>query len=488
MLGGLPFTDGGTYQYNAWLAANVDGSLPTAPLNVYSWFASLFAKPADAPFVPARVVDAIALAGAAAALTWLLRRCRAGWPIAAVLAFVWTALWSTPVFCDAGFKNPIVAASGPAFVALGLLLSPTPRPFMAGLLVAAAIALREAFAPLALLVPLLALLRSGGRAGVRAAIGGALGAAALLLWMTCNGMSPADVLENFRAMSRNANGLLAMTGEDPAAVRLANLERTLHFAWGTLCLPLLALLVTTLCALGRSRPAPLRRLRRSGPAMACVVLLLMPLPEIFGKFCLPYHWLQLVPATLLAAAIADRHLRALQRIGRAGGLLRGAVWLGSGVLLWSSSGPVRAEIATGMGWHQTFSPVMCDGDWQHDATRYSRYLQVARWLRENSPPDATLIVSGYAYTLYPLSARRPASAHVSDLTFSRLTGQPERHPDWLDQLREAQPDLVLETLRWPEPLTDVWPDFSERYELAHEWPRDPGVHYGNFGMRLWRRR
>jgi len=480
MLGGPPFTDGGTYHYNAWLAQHASGALPTAPLNVYSWLASWLGQPVDAPFVRARMLDAFALAAAAAACAWLLRRCRATWPVAAALASLWAALLSTPVFADCGFKNPIAAASGPMFAALALLLGRAPRPLLAGALVAAACLLREAFAPMAALLPLMAFARHGGRAAARVVLGGAIVGVGALLWLLLRGVSIADALAYFGAMSKNANGILAATGTDPAALRVDNLWRTLTYCWWLLWWPLLAALTAR----------PTRELRRStrGPLLAALALLLYPLPEVFGKFCTPYHWLQLAPALLVLAAIADRRLRVRERARRRPRGLRIASWLAFAVVLIGGAGPLQRELAAGFGWHDTFGAIMCGGDWRADATRHNRYLQVARWLRENSAADDTLLVSGYGYALYPLAARRPANVLVSDLTFARMTGQHELHPEWFDALRRDPPDLVFETLRWPEPMQDVWPDFAQRYELAHEWPEDPGVHYGNFGARVWRRR
>ena len=319
-----------------------------------------------------------------------------------------------------------------------------------------------------------------GARPTRLVAGGALGGAIGLLWMLAAGIAPITALDNLRAAARNANGLLAATGTDPGELRTANLMRMLAHCWFVLWWPAVALV------LARWR-SPLRRLRR-GPLLATFALLLLPLPEVFGKFCLPYHWLQLAPAALIPAALADRRMRALTRLHRGPRGLRIGARLAFAVVLIGGSGAMRRELSAGLDWHRTFGPVMLRGDWEHAATGYNRFLQIARWLRENTRPDQTLLVSGYGYVVYPLADRRPASTQVSDLTFSRMTGQPEHHPEWLQALRTTPPDFVLETLRWPEPLQTFWPDFANRYELAHEWPLDDGVHYGNFAARLWRLR
>lgn len=471
MIGGPPFTDAGTYQYNAWLAHEVSGSLPTAPINFWSWIAGLVGQPLDTPFVNTRILDAIVAGSAAGAFGWLLLGV-VGWRTAGILASAWAIVSATPAFSDAGFKNPIDIAFLPLFLAMGLLIRRGGSNLLAGSLVALACLLREAFAPAALLVPLLAWRLRGRRAGLACMLGGAIGSAVGLLWMLLAGISPLQALEHLAAMSRNANELLKAIGSDPTQVRLDSLWRALDHAWGTLGFAFLGI------ALLFTRPPR---------ALAAVlVLALQPLPEIFGKFCTPYHWAQLIPAVLLFAAFGHRRLRA---IGRLGGRWPAAIpWVIVLALAAIGTSQLRRDLEAGQYLHTIYRPAMLAGKWTEETTRGSRYLQIAYWLRQHAAPTDRLMVSGYGYVIYPLSRVRPASAEVSDLTFSRMTGQPKRHPEWIEALREAPPEFVLETLRWPEPMTVFWPDFESQYELAVEWNNDPQVHYGHFAARLWRLR
>lgn len=475
MIGGPPFTDEGTYQYNTWLAGEVGGSLPIAPINGYAWLASWLGADSDAPFLRARVFDAFVGAIAAGAFAMLLRRFCAAWT-AGVLATLWALLAAAPVINDAGYKNPIIAAWIPMFCALGLAMRRDRRGSLrAGILVACACWLREAFAPAALLVPCVVFVRRGVRQAGRCLVGGLLGGLAVVLWMFAVGCDPAAAIKNLLAASTNASELLRVTGGDPVAIRWNYFQWMLDF-FSFLMWPAIVGLLTV----------PLWRKRKWGLAAPVLALALLPLPEIFGKFCLPYHWFQLAPAALVLGAIAWRRCGAWSR-------QKGGMWRTVPVVTWvvllgwiyMGSKSVIDNVRGGMALHDEFRGVMIDGDWSDPSIERSRYLSEAAWLRRETKADAKVLVSGYAYGVYVLAHRRPASIEVSDLTYARMTGQHGRHPEWFEAMRSDPPDVILETMRWPEPLDEIWPDFADRYTEARVWGAEPAVHYGTFGMRAW---
>ncbi len=473
LVGGPPFTDDGTYVCSAALSLDSSQGMQILPVHAYPSLLASVAAHSSTPFLPFRVADAFVAAGASVMLFLFLSR----WAHAAA-AFVAAASWSLadnlPLFAEAGFKNSITAATVVYLAALWFLTYRTAwAPFWAGLLIPAAVILREPFLPIVIVSLYLAFALHGMR-GLLLHIGGlAVGGSVLLGWTWLYRGSPGVVLERYRDLAMVYEEMVRL-GRDVRAERWTSLKQS---ARATMWLAPTALLgLGWLIAPGRDQ--------RVAKGLA-VLLFLPPLPEILGKLCVPYHWAQLLLGVAFLGAMGLNWLSSVMRsVGN-----RWVTIVTYCALAWLigelDGRSVYQAYRDGLRLSREFAPVMVWGDWNHPAVARSAYLEQAKYIRDNTSPDDRVVVSGAYEVLYPLSGRLPPSAFTCDLTFMSCMRYPERRPELVEQLRQHPPRLVIETLRFPVELKDYWPDFDERYCLAKEFPLDESKHYGGHGARVW---
>jgi hypothetical protein len=428
------------------------------------------------PLLHFRMVDAFVAAGAAAMLFLFLSRWTES-PIALVMASGWSIASNVPLFAEAGFNNPIMAATMVYLCALWLLSSrSSSSPFWAGLLIPIAVFLREAFFPTVIVSLYLATMLHGRRGLIVHVAGLATAGCALLLWLYLFRGPPGEILGYFRVDFPMLHEFLKRQMRVEDSHRWVSLRLALK--------PTLWLMPTAFLG-GAWLLAP-RSGQRAVKGLA-VLLFLPPFYEIFaGKICIHYHWAQLLLGVAFLGAMGLHWLLSLGRQSN-----RGWLTIGGFVALAWIAGELDARTVyrayrDAYRLSREFAPVMFWGHWDDASVERSRYLQVAKYIRDNTTPSDHIIASNGCEVIYPLSGRLPLSVNASDLSHISALKFPVRRPEVIESLRQRPPRLVIEFDAYPVALDECWPDFEQRYRLIKEFPHDNKVHYGIFAARVWK--
>jgi hypothetical protein len=475
LIGGPPILDDGTYAFCAEMTTRHAGAIPLAPLSVYPSLLAQLGRDPAAPLWRFRAADAFAAAGASVTLLLFLAR----WadPTSAFVMAVGWAIARNVYFECYGFSNPIPAATAVYVGALALLSSPwRSAPFWAGLLIPLAIALREPF----LAIPVVSLYLAfavHGRFGLLMHVAGlAVASAGLLIWVTLFRGPIGTILGYYYDIALLYRGLPSV-GWDLSAWRWGSLRSTIRatrwlFPTGFLGVAWL-----------------LSPRRHDRPAKGLAILLFCPpLPEIFGKLCVGYHWAQLLLGVVFLGA-------------------RGLSWLHSvlgrlekpfvAILCYSLLAWLVGELdarSVYLRWSKSFgrgcefAPVMLWGKWDDPAVGKSLFLEVGKYIKDNTRPGDSMMVTGHCDIFCVLSDRWPPSTLGTNLMQMILADYPTRRPDLVEALRGHPPRVVLEGLAWPLPpgkLEALWPEFHQRYRLLRTFPGNPTQYLGEFPLRIW---
>jgi hypothetical protein len=331
--------------------------------------------------------------------------------------------------------------------------------------------LREAFAPIVVVSLALAAMRHGWRGLVIHVAGLSVAGGMLLFWLWRFRGPPAEILQYFRVDLPMAYAELERLF--PYIDRWWSLRRALK--------PTTWILAPALPGFGWLLFAG--RQERVAKTLA-VLLFLPPFPEIFAKRCIEYHWAQLLLGAVFLGAMGLQWLRTLDR-SASRWLTIGGLAVVAGLAGELDGREVYRSYREGFRLSREFAPVTIWGDWDDACVNRSYYLTVANYLRENTTPDDRIMVSAGAQPLLALSRRAPPSATPLDLNAMSAMRYADRRPEVIEMLRRNPPRIVIETLHFPVPLEEFWPDFESRYRLARTFAPDDKKHYGSFGVRVW---
>jgi len=462
LIGGPPFSDEGIYG-----TVTQSGDLTFGfRVNFYQWIATIAGIPANTPLLNLRLFD-MSWAALASGLMgiWLLR-----WSTCSIAIFVsctWSVFNNAPEFVQCGFKNPILAAT--ALLLLSLILATSEsriNQFLSGIVVCGAIALREPF----LFTPVTTLFTSfwffGNRGILLHLVGLCLGSAIILAIIATHDDLFA-VLYRYSIIPNFYRSLDSTTDENYFLPRLFETARLARW-----------FIIPSLGIVYAIWKPPEKGLL----AVFFAILLMLPFaPEIIGypNRTFQYHFAQLSVGLALLNAVGMMALRSNVNSFRMG-------WVVVCILSVLLSGPMARSYFK--GWQRTegFASVMIRGNWNSPATQRSTYLMIADYLRENTPNDATVAVTGGMSAVNILARRATPSSRVYDLGV--ITRSQSQEEITASRYETAMPDYIVESTRWPEDLSSLWPNFDEQYELVYELPPTKGRHYGDLGAKVWRRR
>lgn len=379
-------------------------------------------------------------------------------------------------FIQYGFKNSYQAAFIPLFAAILLwqrMDTPSSRRWLlVGALIALGVLLRETLAPFAVLAVAAAWIGHGRRQAWAMCAGGAALALPLLALDVALRGDLTSLLDAYR-------GSGAVYSAQPQTLDLFMLAARRSVAAAPVPCALSVMATVVLLAVVATR-RDRRLLSRSLFWFACALL---PLIEPATKAGFPYHFAVMLPAMAMLCALAWRAL--LPASPKRTWLTIGVLAAGEAFLLVP---PVLAQVKES---RQAVAEVrqLVRHSWPADQVEQSNYLLAARMLRDAAPPGASASISGFMFSVYPLSGRLPPSGELSNLSarIIQLDLDPVR---LAKELATCSPDLVLTTTRtdWPgAPELEQAVVMSSLYERIGVLPADPAKHYGIFGGTLYRR-
>jgi hypothetical protein len=482
LIGGLPTTDEGFQAYYAQImhAGIAAGSgLPDAgPLMLYPLMVNwIFAFGAN-PMVALRLIDLLVAVAAGYALFRVIEietRSRLG---AILIAALFLFTMNQAVFIQYGFKNSIHAAYLPLFGALWLGLSAptitTMRRWLGiGALLSVAVLLRETFLPLMALGALAVLISRGVRPFSQL-VAGAFGAGVLItgaILATRGGITV--FLESYR----DAGLVYASVAEQRVELFFNSGGQALRES----ILPVLVAGVGLIVTLARGMSGkPLTSLLKVAFWLSAALL---PLLEPATKIGFPYHFGVCLVGLAGLAALGWRNLSE----GNSTFLLH----LTSVAFCTALLVQVIPRFAPlGAAWPQTREVLATfkSGEWPEGLTDKTNYLLAAQAIRQATPPGGTVAVSGFMFSLYPLTGHLPPLPEFSNLSATLITLKLSG-PRLREALLRCPPDVVMTTSR-----TD-WPGSSELldavrgtgiYEEIAEIPITNYRAYGSFGGLIFR--
>lgn len=479
-LSALPTTDEGYYAYFSMRIAAAlaqghglpaDGYLMIYPL-LTSWVFDIAAN----PFVLLRFIDLVVSAAAGLLFYILLQReSRSIW-FAALLSAVFLLTMNWAAFVQNGYRNSIFLSYIPLILAVILTQSerrPSDRRlFLVGCLVALGILIREPFAGFSVLAVVASCLKFGRRGAMAVAAGGVAAAVAVLIpLLILRGSLQGLVVAYLDA------GTMFSAVQDQRYTLFVNAVST----WAKASMLVLAFTAFSLIVVAI---AGARRERRDIWLRAAFWLAVaaVPLIEPIMKIGFPYHFASALPGLAGLSALAWRETS----------LPRAAMGFVAILLAFSAYQFFEPQVSWQL---KTVRQATADAistarnGWVADARQTSNYLIAADLIGRASEHGQTLSVSGFMFTLYPLTGKVPPSAQLSDLTLALIDMNMDG--ERLSRaLRACPPDIIMTTTRteWPgAELIESTVQESGLYRQVGTVPVKEGISYGTFGGNVYAR-
>lgn len=479
VLGGLPATDEGVYAYQAqWIHHSISTghALPdNMTLAFYpmllSWVFGIDAN----PLMLLRLMDLLLATAMAFVLFRVLLHVCASTVAAGLLVVLFMFTMNQPLFIQSGAKNSIAAAFVPLLLAVLLgqrgSVGQTRRWLLVGGLTALAILLRETFLPFAML----GLIALAWKFGVRPALAFVVGGLATGLILLGAVMAARGSWHGLLSAYQRAGDIYASVSDQRTELFVTNGAAAVReAAAGLVFAGALVLAMALVWLLRRERGAGVRW-------MFWLAAAALPLVEPATKIGFPYHFSVSLPGLAGLSAVAWRHLGAISPRVRIGVGLAGFLAIASmadkGLALWRSWPTTRAVLA---------AP---GAQWPHEAVHQSNYLLAAEAIKRSLPATGgSLSVSGFMFTLYPLTGQLPPKADLAHLTEAII--RLNYSSDALSAaLQRCPPDVVMTTTRteWPGRVElQAAIELTGLYVRADEIPVSSTRSYGSFGGTVYR--
>jgi putative flippase GtrA len=499
LLGYYPRTDEGAYGFLAQMIhhgiASGNGIPDYGPLAFYPMLCSwVFALDYN-PMISLRLIDLGAAMLMAFVFYRVLARTCGSKTGAALLVLAFTFTMNDTVFIDSGFKNSIMAALVPLFLALHLGQCAVQDKkhavgawWAAGALTALAIIIRETFVPFAVLGLVSAFVACGRQAALRFLLGGVMAGAALIggILIARGGMT--EAVSAYRAAGIVFDAVPSYTHQDHfifyglMAIRLSAFVLLLSMAAG----------IVLLIAAWRRRDRSLVL----GVLFWCSFIGVSLIETVF-KLCFPYHFAVALPGFAGLCALALREIiRAQPAVARVKWLneeRRNFMMVGSIVSLAIWFFLLCASLAK-FYWPITLETLAAapGGNWPEKFAEHSNYLLAAREIKKIIPENGSLSVSGNMHALYPLTGHLPPSRLLDNLSATTILLNLSI-PAIRQSLLDCAPDVIMTTTRndWATGggSTQLFRAVLDTgiYETAGKIPVSRTRHYGNYGGVIFRK-
>lgn len=476
-LGAFPHMDEGFYAYWAQFVYQslVQGQgLPDAggfmlyPL-LLSWLCAL---PGNT-LVWLRLGDMLAAAWAGWLFCRLLVRESQSVTGGILLALAFLTAMNRPAVIDEGFKNSIFAAYIFLLLALELVRerdSLSSRWFIAGILTALGVLLREPFAVFAVAGAAAVWAGYGMRALWRYVVGGCLGG---ILVLALVGFLRGGVAELIQSYVQAGAVYGADAGQTWSLFVHSGLKSLIAF-W-----PLLLLTMGAAIVFWRQTARGAR-----GRAWFWLAMALLPLLEPLSKIGFVYHFAVALPGCAGLCALGWSKLPCFSpRLRRKSVVALCLAWF---IMFLAMPGIGQARMTL-----DTLRSIPSPG-WPEKYISESNTLLAGKAIRAILPPGGSLSISGFMFFLYPVTGALPPCPAMSDLsrTFIFSGYDPSRFGN---MLRENPPDVLViaETQNdhsavFTKELQDAVAK-TGLYVHAAEIPVDKKKDYGWIGCTVYRR-
>lgn len=480
LLGGLPTTDEGFYAYQAQLIHHsiVTGrGLPdTGTLTLYPMLLAWVFEFSANHIILLRLADLCVAVSATLLLYRVLERESGSKIGAALLTLIFAFTMNQPIFIQCGFKNSITAAFVPLLLALRIgqqARSDSSRAWLAtGALTALAVLLRETFISFALLGFVTLLGVRTRRSAFHFALGGAVSGALIVGGILAVRGGITQAIESYR----DAGIVYASIADERINFFLSNGLASIKEAAAALLLSVLAILALFITAISHKSQKAIFR------SVFWMLVTGLPLIEPASKIGFPYHFaVSLLGLSGLCAF-------AWHEVARQSGSAKWVAMAAGMAAVLLLTNKYSALIGN---WPTTREAIIAtpSGYWPADAVAKSNYLLAAEAIRNSIPRDGTLSVSGFMFTLYPLTGHLPPSPDLANLSAAMIKlGLSQSRLK--DALLDCPPDVIMTTTR-----TD-WPGGARLlaavkatgiYEKVAEIANSNDRSYGGFGGIVFRR-
>lgn len=146
----------------------------------------------------------------------------------------------------------------------------------------------------------------------------------------------------------------------------------------------------------------------------------------------------------------------------------------------------------GAAWHQTREvfATFKSGEWPENLTDKTNYLLLAQAIRQATPDGGTVAVSGFMYTLYPLTGLLPPLPQLNQLSEGFMTRK-LFGSRFRDALLRCPPDVLMISTRtnlpgnWSSELLASVQETGIYEKITEIFPVNDRA-YGNFGGIIFR--
>lgn len=460
----------------------------TGTLALYPLLLSPLCALGEPLFLWFRIADGLIAILTAYLFCKILQKLSSSWPIALSLAFIFLCALNLYKVIDAGFKNPIAAAFLPLFGAIMLLCSVNRKKqfFLAGVLTALSVLLREPFCLFALAGFCIIWLKWGFSPALRYAFGGMLCAFIIFLLVALGRHDPPSVILSYKY----ASAQYADSGERV-------LPNFINYGLTSLRLFICPLIVT-LFFLAYSCRVFFKNKNSQTLSLEnsfWLAIAMLPIAETLVKISFPYHFAVCLPWLGFYCASSWESLQKYfsQRV------LKGAKYGLIGLLLASAlSLPSPARFLSSLN---TLSYLLKTGEWPKEMVEKSNFLMAAEELKKILPPNGTLASSAFSYNLYSITgAMSPLRGNfdpddiykLSDLARSwRVMGKDS--PRLAQELQEIRPDAIAIAFAhehekdYKDEMLNIV-NGSGLYELSRIIPINSNMQAGWMGFYIFRKK
>ncbi|GHT95473.1 hypothetical protein AGMMS49545_18490 [Betaproteobacteria bacterium] len=424
VVGGLPAMDECVYAFSAqWIHHSIAsghgipnaGSLSLYPMLFY-WVFNLDYN----PVIALRFADMCVAVLTSFFLYTVLYKESKNKIGAVLIALVFTFTMNSFIFIDYGFKNSIMAAFAPLFLAIriGQQIIRSERPevshawLMVGALTALAVVLRETFVSFAVLGLIVVFVARGRKAALRYFLGGVATGIVLIGGLL---LARGGVMEAIFAY-RDWGLVFEFTQDRVSGFFTYYGLMAIEEASVALCLSLLAILVLVFIAIIR------RSKRIALNLLFWLSFIGFALIEPITKIGVAYHFAMTLPGFAGICALALREIaREWPHLSWANRERRDAITLLGVTLLvvWLSS---MCFALSRSWWPQTQETLIAapTGGWAEESVSLTNYLLAAGEIKKVMPENGTLSTSGHMNSLYPLTGHLPPSYQLGNLSIIAL--------------------------------------------------------------------